>query len=55
MNMELDIENKQSQERSAERHTYSMNPSLNKRIKSKKIEDLRLQAVNNVKKSLNML
>lgn len=32
-----------------------MNPNINKRIKTKKIEDLRKQAVDNVKKSMSML
>ena len=35
--------------------TYSLNPNVNKRIKTKRIEDLRKQAVDNVKKSMSML
>lgn len=38
-----------------EKQTYSLNPNINKRIKTKRIEDLRKQAVNNVKKSLSIM
>ena len=32
-----------------------MNPGINKRIKTKRIEDLRKQAINNVKKSMSII
>ena len=38
-----------------QKQTYSLNPHLNKRIKSKRIEDIRQQAVKNVKKSLSLI
>lgn len=41
--------------REKDKVTYSLNPNINKRIKSKRIEDLRKQAVDNVKKSMTML
>ena len=44
----MDSQNKQ-------RHKYSLNPSLNKRIQSKRIEDPRKQAVLRMKQSLSQL
>ena len=59
-NIELDFNFGNTQtnpppENDREKLTYTLNPSMNKRIKSKKIEDLRKVAVNNMKKSLTMM
>eukprot|EP00347_Sterkiella_histriomuscorum_P005895 403354866 len=59
-NIELNLPSKTSQvkhyeDNSKDRQVYSLNPSLNKRIKTKKIEDLRKIAVTNIKKSLTLM
>lgn len=39
-----------SEDHKRDKRTYSLNPSINKRLKSKRIEDVRKTTINNIKK-----